>query len=354
MKDKERLSQLTIASDAKISQALQQMDRIRRKLLIVLEKGRFKSLLSIGDIQRAIINGVDLSQAIVNILRTEISIAQENDSEEAIKQRMLVGRSEYMPVISEQGELVRVVFWEDLFGTDKKIAKGKLGIPVLLMAGGMGSRLRPLTNVLPKALIPIGEKSIIEQIIDSFVDYDCRDFFISVNYKADMIKYYLEGIENRGYNVSYVEEEEFLGTAGSIRLVEDRIHSTFFVSNCDIMVNEDYAAILDYHRQSKNEITMVAAMMNYKIPYGVLETNCDGLLTDINEKPEYFYKINSGLYIMEPSAIKEIPQHKLFHITDLSQALIRQNRRVGVFPVSQDSWTDMGNWDEFLRQAKVH
>jgi NDP-sugar pyrophosphorylase family protein len=118
-------------------------------------------------------------------------------------------------------------------------------------------------------------------------------------------------------------------------------------------VDQDYADILDYHRSQKNEITIVAAMLNMSVPYGVLNTDCKGQLESISEKPELFYKINTGLYILEPSVFEDIPENTVFHITDLIESLVKQNRQVGVFPVSERSWTDMGNWDEFLRQAKV-
>jgi len=261
--------------------------------------------------------------------------------------------TEYMPIISDNNEIIRVLFWDDLFDGGHKKEKRKINLPVLLMAGGIGSRLRPLTNVFPKALIPIGEKTILEQIIDSFLEYQCENFYISVNYKSDIIKYYLDSLNNNNFNIHYIEEKEFLGTAGSIKLASEFIDSTFFVSNCDILIDDDYANILDYHKESKNEITIVAAIMQSSIPYGVLETNNEGQLIEINEKPEYYYKINSGLYILEPSVFKYIPENKLFHITDLIKLLMEQKRRVGVFPVSKESWTDIGNWDEFLNQARI-
>ena len=353
MKDREKVSELFIGCNARICDALSKMDSIKRKLLIVGDRDRFISLLSIGDIQRAIIRGVDLNSEIMAILRTQISVASGKDTQDEIKLRMLKGRSEYMPVVADDGTLLRVVFWEDMFGDDTSIQKAKLDLPVVIMAGGIGSRLRPLTNVLPKALIPIGEKSIIEQIMDSFLEYDCRNFHLSINHKAEMIKYYFNGIKQNYGSVNFIEESEFLGTAGSIGLIKDKIDSTFFVSNCDILVDQDYAEILDYHRGQKNEITIVAAMLNMRVPYGVLNTDNRGQLLSISEKPELFYKINTGLYILEPSVFSDIPEGEVFHITDLIEAMIRQNRKVGVFPVSEKSWTDMGNWDEFLKQAKV-
>jgi len=348
-----KIKDLTIELSDTIASALRQMDRINKKLLIVIENDKYYSMLSIGDIQRAIIRGIDLNTEIKTILRDYAVVVSETDNIEQIKQRMLKRRNEYMPIISTEGKITDVVFWEDIFKEQEKLKKGNINLPVVIMAGGIGSRLKPLTNVFPKALIPIGEKTILEQIIDSFLEYQCENFYISVNYKSDMIKYYLNSLNNHNYNIHYIEEKEFLGTAGSIKLARKFIDSTFFVSNCDILIDDDYANILDFHKESKNEITIVAAIMQSSIPYGVLETNNEGQLIEINEKPEYYYKINSGLYILEPSVFKYIPENKLFHITDLIKLLMEQKRRVGVFPVSKESWTDMGNWDEFLKQARI-
>lgn len=349
-----QIRELTISPDTKISEALQLMDSIKRKLLIVMENDKFVSLLSVGDIQRAIIRDKDLSSHISGILRKTITVAYENESIEKIKGAMVEVRSEYMPIISDDQRLIDVVFWEELFDEEEMPAKTSFNTPVVIMAGGIGSRLRPLTNVLPKALIPIGEKSIIEQIMDSFLDYGCNEYYLSINHKAEMIKYYFESLTGRYGQIEFVEEEEFLGTAGSLALLKGMINETFFVSNCDILVDQDYAEILEYHKINKNEITVVAAMYNIKVPYGVLNTNSTGHIETISEKPEMFYKINTGLYVLEPSVFDDIPDGKVFHITNLIECLIGQGRKVGVFPVSERSWTDMGNWDEFLKQAGIH
>lgn len=347
------IKSLSIGYDRPVSEALKQMDEIGRKLLIVIRGSLYHSMLSIGDIQRAIINGIPLSSPLSSILRREVKVGYSTDDIETIKKQMLERRNEFMPIVSADGNILKVVFWEDIVETTLSHEKEKIDLPVLVMAGGVGSRLKPLTNVLPKALIPIGDKSIIEQIMDSFIPYGCNRFFLSVNYKAEMIKYYLSSLQNDLYHVNYIQETSPLGTAGSIKMLEGSINSTFFVTNCDIMVDQDYAEILKFHKLNDNEITIVAAMMNVSIPYGVLNTNADGLLISMDEKPEFYYKINTGLYILEPTIFRDIPPNTCFHITELIDSLVSSGRRVGVFPVSESSWIDMGNWDEFLKKAKI-
>ena len=332
-----------------ILQGLKKMDQEGVKSLLVYSNEIFLSLLTIGDIQRSIIKGVDLTSSIESIIDTKKIFANEKDDIEAIKKKMYGLKAECMPVLSDEGKLVNVYFWRDLFGIKQNQLREKIDLPVVIMAGGKGTRLRPLTNVLPKPLIPIGDQTMLEDIMDRFVESGCHDFYISVNYKAETIKQYFQNLRNPLYNISYFQEENPLGTAGSLHLLKDKINSTFFVSNCDIIIDEDYAEILRYHRQSGNEITVVAAIKNYAIPYGTLETGLSGRLQSIQEKPDITFKINTGMYILEPHLINEIPANEFYHITSLIDKLIKDDRKVGVFPINEGSWTDIGNWDEYMK-----
>ena len=349
-----KFKELTINLTDSIASALKQMDQINKKLLIVVANGKYYSMLSIGDIQRAIIKGIDLNTPVEKILREDVVVASETDDMDKIKQHMLQERNEYMPIVDTNGEIKNVIYWEDIFKKEEKLRRNIINLPVVIMAGGIGSRLKPITNVLPKALIPIGDKTILEQIMDCFREQGCNNFYLSINHKSDMIKYYIKNLKQDTYNIEFIEEDKFLGTAGSLSLLKNKIHTTFFVSNCDILVDQDLSDILSFHKSNKNDITIVSAMMNIKIPYGILETNNNGLLINIIEKPDLFFKINTGLYLLEPKVLKDIPDNEPFDITDLAQKLLNEKRKVGIFPVSEKSWKDMGNWDEFLRQARIN
>ncbi|MGJ7024627.1 nucleotidyltransferase family protein [Petrimonas sulfuriphila] len=341
-------NKLKLSSNTSILNALQQMDVARKKLLLVFDKEKFVGLLSIGDIQRAIIKNLNLQSPISKIMREDIILADENDCIESIKNKMMQIRAEYMPVIGNNNEIVKIIFWEDLFGDTLVPPKKNFNLPIVVMAGGIGSRLKPLTNVLPKPLIPIGEKTIIEHIFDRFYQHGCNEFYISVNYKADLIKYYLTE-QRLPFNLTYFKEDKPMGTAGSLSLLKNTINETFFVSNCDIVIEQDYSEILDYHKKSQNEITIVAALKTYHIPYGTLKSGENGELTELIEKPDLTFKINSGMYILEPHLIKEIPEDKFFHITHLIEKIKDRNGKIGIFPVSEKSWKDIGEWDEYLK-----
>lgn len=339
---------LIIGAQDSILSALKQMDSINKKLLVVYSENKFKGLLSIGDIQRAIISNIPLDIAVSHIIRKNITIAHIDQSEKEIKELMLKYRMEFCPVIDYSGNMVRLIMWEELFQNEAPFSTEKFDLPIVIMAGGQGTRLKPLTNIIPKPLIPIGEKTFMEDIMDRFVKCGSNNFYVSVNYKADVIKHYFSTLRDSSYRINYFQENVPLGTAGSLTLMRDKIHTTFFVSNCDIIINEDYSQILKYHKENKNELTVVAALKNYPIAYGVLYTKENGLLDSIVEKTDLTFKINTGLYILEPNLLDEIPEGQFYHITSLIDKLRKENRRIGVFPVSEKSWIDVGNWNEYF------
>jgi len=341
-------STLFIHSNASILSALEQMNDSKRKMLIVLdENNKFLSVFSIGDVQRAIIHKLPFESSISQILRKEITVCYQRQSLDEIKDLMLEKRTECMPVLDDMNNLVNVYFWEDVFGNAIKRKNVNLNLPVVIMAGGKGSRLKPLTNVIPKPLLPINEKTILEDIMDKFIEVGCHIFYLSVNYKADLIKYHFASLNNTHYDIHYFEEEKPLGTAGSMFLIKDEIQSTFFVTNCDILIDQDLEEIYNYHQENKNDITVVSAVKKYKIPYGTIQTADEGMLLSLDEKPELIFQINTGMYVLEPDILELIPKNTFFHITHLIDKAIANSKRVGVFPISESSWMDIGSWEEY-------
>ena len=173
-----------------------------------------------------------------------------------------------------------------------------------------------------------------------------------MNYKYDLIKYYIDNLPDH-YDISYFKEDKPLGTIGSVSLLKGSIDTPFFVSNCDIVIDQDYRDVYGYHRSNHNDITIVTAVKSIRIPYGVIETGEDGLMTALREKPEQTYMINTGVYILNPDLIDEIPFGEKYHITDLMEKVHGRGGRVGCFPVSENSWKDLGEWPEYLKMIKV-
>lgn len=352
MNKQEIIEQLSISKTASILDAIKKMDELKKKLLIVTKDKSFHSLLSIGDIQRAILKNISFDAPLEEILRENIRVAYEQEPFEQVKARMLKFRMEMLPVLNEKKEIVQLHLWNEVFGEAYKRFKGDLNVPVVIMAGGKGTRLKPITNIIPKALIPIDEKPIVEVIIDKFRLMGANQFFMSVNYRADMIRHYFEQVE-KDYGLTYVKEEKPLGTAGSLFLLKKKLKETFFVTNCDIIIEEDYEEIYKYHKREKNDLTVVAALKHYAIPYGILETREQGLLTSISEKPELTFQVNSGMYILEPELLDDIPENEFFHITHLMEKIMKRKGKIGVFPVSEGSWMDIGVWSEYNRTRRI-
>lgn len=348
----DKIKILSIESSSSVLAALKQMDTTHHRLLIVVKSGCYIGLLSIGDIQRAIIKGVELSSSIEPILRNMATIASIHDDKKAIINLMREKKIEYMPVVDDDNKIADIIFWEDLFNDRLGNDRPKIDLPVVIMAGGKGTRLKPLTNVIPKPLVPVGDKTILEIIMDQFESIGCHKFYMSVNYKADMMKYYLSQLDHK-YDIEFFMEDKPLGTIGSVSLLKGKITTPFFVSNCDSINEQDYRDVWDYHVNNHNDMTIVTMVKSFKIPYGVIETGEDGLMVDLKEKPEHTYKVNSGVYILNAELIDEIPQDEFFHITHLMEKVQKRGGRVGCFPVSEQSWKDMGEWKEYLKMINV-
>lgn len=346
-----KIQRYIIDIQSNLLDALSLMDKIDCKLLLVFENGEYTNLLSIGDVQRCILKYGKTDVKLHNALRTNVRVGYSNESLEMHKRLILKYRIAFLPILSEEGKLVDVIFWDELIKEEFTKMKNQdfKNIPLVIMAGGKGTRLEPITHIIPKPLIPLGKKPIIESIIDSFVDYGINEVIVSVNYKADLIKYYFNTIEDKEYTLDYVNEDKPLGTAGSLKLLEGKVKGTFVVSNCDIFIKDDYSEILKYHKQQGCALTAVAVVKSFDIPYGTMEIGNQGMLLTLKEKPSYSYYVNSGLYILESEVLTEIPKDQFYHITELMQQLMDKGKKVGVFPVSEKSWLDIGNWQEYQK-----
>lgn len=348
----EKLKDRTISAASPIIEALRIMSEQKVRLLFVFDGGTFKGILTIGNIQRAIIKNNSLSSSVDSILEHDKIYASSTDPIEKTKEVMFRLRIECMPVIAQDGELTDVLLWNELFGTSEIPEREKIELPVVIMAGGKGTRLKPITNVIPKPLVPVGDKTILEEIMDQFEKMGSKKFYMSINYKSDMMRFYLEQLPHK-YDIDFFEETIPLGTIGSVSLLKGKITTPFFVSNCDILIDQDYRDVFYYHQDNKNDLTIVTAVKSFKIPYGVIETGEGGLMTGLMEKPELTYMINTGVYLLNPELIDEIPEGQFFHITHLMEKVKARGGRVGCFPVGVGSWKDMGEWPEYLKMIKV-
>lgn len=322
------------------------MDQTNRKLLLVCDGMKFIGVISIGDVQRAILNKRELSLPVIEFIRKKVTYALWTDDLEAVKTRMRNEKIESMPIIDGENNLVDVIEWDQLFLESDFRENCKYSLPVVIMAGGKGTRLLPLTHIIPKAMIPISDKTIIEEIMSLFRKNGCDKFYVSVNYMKDVIKDYFS--QKNEWNIQYLQEKKPLGTCGSLYLLKGKINSTFILSNCDSIIDINLSDLIDYHYQNHNIITMVSAIKKYHIPYGTIETEADGVIKSIKEKPDLVYQINSGFYVIEPEVLNYIEDEVFLNMTDLINKLLSDNKMIGAFPVSEGSWVDIGNWNEYI------
>ena len=255
-----------------------------------------------------------------------------------------------LPILDDNRRIIDIILLNDISNISPS-RKSLKGVPVVIMAGGKGTRLYPFTKILPKPLIPIGDTPIVERIIDCYVEYGIDEYYMTVNYKKGMLRSYFCEL-NPDYRVKFVEEDKPLGTGGSIKLIEDKFNCPLFVTNCDALIRADYADIYALHRKCGNDITMVSALKNITVPYGVTNSGENGELISMEEKPKLSYFINTGMYVINPDTIDLIPDDTMFHMTHLVEKVMQQGGKVGTYPISEDSFLDMGEFEEMKRMEQ--
>ncbi len=323
---------IQINIDASIKEALKKLDDVGEGILFVCDKDDVLiGALTDGDLRRRILKTNNLQESIQNCYNPNPKFFNKDDyTISEIKKVMSQNRIEAIPLVDKNKKIVNVLFWDNIFG-EKNNHEKKIDLPVVIMAGGEGKRLRPFTMILPKPLIPIGDEPIIKILMDKFNKYNVNHFYITLNYKGDMIKTYLEAV-NKDYFIDYIWEEEFLGTAGSLKLLPENIADTFIVSNCDIIINSDYRDLARFHEKNNCKLTVVGSLQNYRVPYGIIDFAKEGRIKEIREKPEIELTINTGVYVLSKSALDYIPDNKFYNMTDLIQDLLDKKENVRVYP----------------------
>lgn len=337
-------------------EALKRLNETGKRIVFLLDNNKLKGALTYGDVSRWILKGNSLDiQSIEAATKNPIAIHKDNikdaDNIFADASRLYSGRKLIaLPVIDDANNIIDIIFQEK-----EKKAYGQIDIPVVIMAGGKGTRLYPYTKILPKPLIPIGEIPISEHIINRFILNGCKKFYFIVNYKKNMIKAYFNEVEH-SYDVCFIDENKPLGTGGGLRLMKGYLNSTFVLTNCDSLIDEDYSKILEMHREKKNLVTMICSNQKYEVPYGVIEMDSSGKLISMHEKPSLNYLTNTGTYIVEPEIIDMIAPDTFIGFPDIVQKAKDTGGNVGIYTVDQGSWLDMGQFDtmdEMKRRLEI-
>lgn len=348
----ERLSQFIGNRHMSIVDAMAMIDKNARGILFIVDdNNRLVGCLTDGDIRRWLIKTGNLYAVVLDAMtKTPKSVCiSEKDNANVLMQG---GHITSVPVIDDDHRIVDIILHPNFDKENVTSNKPNLeGVPVVVMAGGKGTRLYPYTKILPKPLIPIGDTPIVERIMNYYTEYGMKEFYMTINYRKEMIRSYFTDGEFP-FTVKYVEEIMPLGTGGSLKLIEDKFDKPLFVTNCDTLILADYEKIYDFHVKNENAVTMVAAIKNITIPYGVLHTKENGELIGMEEKPKLSHMINTGMYVINPDVIDCIPDGCMFHMTHLVDKVRANGQKVGVYPVSEDSFLDMGEFDEMRRMEK--
>ncbi len=338
-----------IPEDISISEAIKRIDEGRRKVVFCLRDGQLSGSFTDGDMRRFILKDGDITKpvsAAMNRSPIYLSIAQRGEAMAFVEKNAMVA----LPIVDQQMKVVDIIFRDDI---DSARAQRMLpsDISLVVMAGGKGTRLYPYTQILPKALIPIGDIPIMDHIIQRFERYGIREVFMILNHKKNMIKaYYNEG--HCSSAIHYLDEEQFLGTGGGIRLLKGKIKNTFFLSNCDCLLEADYPCMLDFHRKNKNAATMIVSNKTVQIPYGVVDIDQNGSICAMREKPEYSYLVNTGIYILEPFVIDMVKENENIGMPSILSRLQDAGYNVGAYPITEKSWLDMGQLTEMQNMIK--
>lgn len=336
-----------------VVEVMQKIDANASHILYIVDKqGRLYGSVTDGDIRRWVLRSGSLKATATEFAFRDVKCIGEYNAKmaEAVCRAHNINS---IPII-DNGRYIKDIYFASNCG-----GKGSgpcssvlLNYGVVIMAGGKGTRLYPYTKVLPKPLLPIGDIPIIERIMNEFCKYGVQHFYLTVNYKKEMIQSYFAGM-GRPYGITYIEETAPLGTAGGIGLIKEEFLSPVIITNCDILVRADYGKVMDFHIKSGNCMTIVSALKNMSIPYGVLHPKGCGIIASMEEKPQLSYFINTGMYIVDPGPLALIPKNRPFHMTQLAQALIDRGAQVGMYPVSESSFLDMGQFEEMKKMEEV-
>lgn len=330
--------ELCISSDCNIRDAMKKIDVMPQKILVVETNGKLYGTLTDGDVRRYLLSGGCLEDSVQNAANISPKFAY--NTEEA-KSLFHTKNFIAIPIVDTNHNVIDIYVGID--NTNNK--KFNLNIPVVINAGGKGTRLYPYTKVLPKPLIPVGDIPILEHIMKGYMDFGCEEFHIIVNYKKELMKAFFYESDNE-YNISWYDEEKPLGTGGGLSLLRDKVTSTFFFGNCDTLIRANFESMLRFHKEQKNVITMVCAYKNLQIPYGIVEMGRNGMIEGMREKPELSFLTNTGMYIVEPEVLNDIKDDVSIGFPDIMKQQMEKGEHVAVYPISENDWLDMGQLPE--------
>jgi len=336
------LERLLLPKEADIHTAIERLDNNEAHIVLVVgENRKLLGTVTDGDVRRGILRAVKLSDSIVKIMNPDPVVAKIGEDNAIICALMRNKKIRQIPIVNEAGQVVSIEILDDLLDVNKK------DNVVVLMAGGLSTRLRPLTNDCPKPMLNVGGKPILETILTRLIHYGFHRFYISINYLADQIKNYFGNGSKWGVEIHYLQENDKMGTAGPLSLMPQGIHKPFIVMNSDLLTKIDFNRLLAFHEEQAASATMCVREFDYTLPYGQckLENN---FIVEVEEKPTYKFFINAGVYVLEPEVLPLVPQSSYYDMPTLFSNLIKLKKQAAAFPI-REYWLDIGQLSDFER-----
>ena len=336
------VNDIKLSINSTIKDALQTINNGGLQIAIVVdENDSLVGTVTDGDIRRGLLNGLDLNSSVSLVVHKSPSIASVGDTKESILKIALAKKLHKIPLIDELGKLVGIEDIEDIIKPASKTNK------VILMVGGLGTRLRPLTQDTPKPMLKVGNKPILQTIVEKFAEYGFVNITMCVNFNADIIKDYFGDGKEFGVNIDYILEQKRMGTAGALSLLKERPNEPFFVMNGDLLTNVNFEHILNYHTLNKATATMCVREYDYEVPYGVVKMN-DNKIVEISEKPVQKFFVSAGIYMLSPEILDLIPQNEFYDMPTLFEKAISKGKNVISFPI-HEYWIDIGRLEEYQK-----
>ena len=336
-----KIDEIKINQNASIKEALEVIDKGAIKVAVVLsDDGLLLGMLSDGDIRRALLKGMSLGDKITGIINKHPVVANINDTKERILELANEKKLHQIPIISN-GKLIGIQDIREFLAPKNKPNK------VILMVGGLGTRLRPLTNDVPKPMLDVGNKPILHTIVENFAKYGYTDIIMCVNYKSEIIKEYFGNGDKFGVKIEYVLENKRMGTAGALSLLKERPKDDFFVMNGDLLTNVNFEYLHEYHKDSNALASICIRKYEMQVPYGVVNVRANKV-TSIEEKPTQSFFVSAGIYMFSPIVLDFIPKGVFYDMPTLFSELLKHDFPIHPFPI-REYWLDIGRMDEYRR-----
>lgn len=333
---------IILSSTATIRRALEIIDSGSMKIALVADENqKLLGTLTDGDIRRAILGGVGLDDVVETFYNRMPTTCGINDSKEKILQLAVAHKLYQIPVVDGDGIIIGIAEVDELLKAAHRTNK------VVIMAGGLGTRLSPLTDSTPKPMLHVGNKPILETIIENFCKYGYTDIILSVSYKSYIIEKYFGDGTAFGVKIEYIHETKRMGTAGALALVRDKLTEPFFVMNGDLLTNINFEHMHDYHVMHDAVATMAVREYDFQVPYGVVNV-CDGKITSIEEKPTHKFFVSAGIYMLSAQILEHIPDNEFFDMPTLFEKLISEREKAISFPI-REYWLDIGRISDYER-----